>query len=254
MLGIVIGVSTVIAMVSLIAGFNNSVTASFESFGATLVQFQKFDPQFGPGDGPRPRDAPAQGPDLRRRPRDEGALPVDALGLAGALLVPGQQRRRGRRRSTIDGEEANPDTIVGVVDDYLDANSKQTGEGRFVNETDVRRSADVIVIGFDIADAIFPFVDPIGKWVQFGGRRYEVVGVMEEQGSTMFESTDAHVYLPITTFDQAFPWVEKDGNRRQHRDRAEGPAADRAGRRRGHERPARCAAVCRSTSRTTSAS
>ena len=44
-LGIVIGVSTVIAMVSLIAGFNNSVTASFESFGATLVQFQKYDPQ-----------------------------------------------------------------------------------------------------------------------------------------------------------------------------------------------------------------
>jgi len=49
-LGIVIGVTTVIAMVSIIEGFNNNVIKSFQSFGATLVQFQKFDPQFGPGD------------------------------------------------------------------------------------------------------------------------------------------------------------------------------------------------------------
>src|SRR5215210_2274057 len=48
-LGIVIGVTTVIAMVSIIEGFNNNVIKSFESFGSTLVQFQKFDPQFGPG-------------------------------------------------------------------------------------------------------------------------------------------------------------------------------------------------------------
>src|SRR6186997_2827301 len=52
-LGIVIGVATVISMVSLVQGFNNSVTSSFEAFGATLVQFQRFDPQLGPGGGRR---------------------------------------------------------------------------------------------------------------------------------------------------------------------------------------------------------
>ena len=210
-LGIVIGVSTVIAMVSLIAGFNNSVTASFESFGATLVQFQKFDPQFGPGDG---RD-----PEMRlRKPLTyEDAIALKELCPSMRSVSPERYWFPGNNGGAVptvnyEGEEANPDTIVGVIYDYLDANSKQTGEGRFINETDVKRSADVIVIGFDIADAIFPFVDPIGKWVQFGGRRYEVVGVMEEQGATMFESTDAHVYLPITTFDKAFPWVKKEGN------------------------------------------
>ncbi len=210
-LGIVIGVSTVIAMVSLIAGFNNSVTASFESFGATLVQFQKFDPQFGPGDG---RD-----PEMRnRKPLTyEDAIALKALCPSMRSVSPERYWFPGNNGSSAptvnyEGEEANPDTIVGTIYDYLDANSKQTGEGRFINETDVRRSADVIVIGYDIADAIFPFVDPIGKWVQFAGRRYEVIGVMEAQGSTMFESTDAHVYLPITTFDQAFPWVQKEGN------------------------------------------
>src|SRR5512140_1512748 len=54
-IGIVIGVATVIAMVSIIEGFNNSVIKSFQSFGATLVQFQQFDPQFGPGNGDPPQ-------------------------------------------------------------------------------------------------------------------------------------------------------------------------------------------------------
>ena len=49
LLGIVIGVATVIGMVSVIVGFNNNVIGNFERFGSTLVQFQKFDPRFGPG-------------------------------------------------------------------------------------------------------------------------------------------------------------------------------------------------------------
>ncbi len=209
-LGIVIGVSTVIAMVSLIAGFNNSVTASFESFGATLVQFQRFDPQFGPGHGGRD-------PEMRLRKvlTYEDALALKELCPSMRSVSPERYWFPGNSAGAAptvnyEGQEATPDTIAGVVADYLDANSKQTGEGRFINDTDVRRSADVIVIGYDIADALFPFVDPIGKRVLFGGRRYEVVGVMEEQGSTMFESTDAHVYLPFSTFDQAFPWVKDE--------------------------------------------
>src|SRR4028119_163178 len=49
-LGIVIGVTTVISMVSIIEGFNNNIVENFQSFGATLVQFQKYDPRFGPGE------------------------------------------------------------------------------------------------------------------------------------------------------------------------------------------------------------
>ena len=48
-LGIVVGVATVIAMVSIVTGFNNNMIRNFQSFGATLVQFQKFEPRFGPG-------------------------------------------------------------------------------------------------------------------------------------------------------------------------------------------------------------
>ncbi|MEZ5313578.1 MAG: ABC transporter permease [Thermoanaerobaculia bacterium] len=206
-LGIVIGVATVISMVSLIQGFNNNVTASFESFGATLVQFQRFDPQFGPGGNRRDEEQR-----LRKVLTYEDALAIKEQSKSIRAVSPerywfpggGQQRAPEVKYA---GREANADTIAGVVPDYLDANSKQVGEGRFITAQDVRRSAQVCVIGFAIADTLFPFVDPIGKWIEFDGRRYEVVGVMEEQGSTFFESTDSHFYLP-STFDAAFPWVK----------------------------------------------
>src|SRR5713226_5615147 len=51
-LEIVVGVATVIAMVSIVTGFNNSMVRNFQSFGATLVQFQKYEPRFGPGRRP----------------------------------------------------------------------------------------------------------------------------------------------------------------------------------------------------------
>ena len=93
-LGIVVGVTTVIAMVSLIAGFNNNVIGDLQAFGATLVSSRSTS-RVRPRRRPRPRDAPPEAADLRGRHRVEGALPLDAVGVAGALLVSGQQRRLG---------------------------------------------------------------------------------------------------------------------------------------------------------------
>ncbi len=209
-LGIVIGVATVIAMVSMIEGFNRGVTASFESFGATLVQFQKYDPQFGPGDGHRDEE-------MRQRKNltYEDAMALRELCPSMRSVSPERYWFPGHSADQtplvlFEGREATPDTIAGVTSHYPDANFKQVAEGRFITEADERRSADVIVLGFALADALFPFLDPIGRQVTFAGRRYTVIGVMEEQGSTMFESTDSHVYLPFSTFDDTFPWVKKD--------------------------------------------
>src|SRR5207244_3002632 len=69
----------------------------------------------------------------------------------------------------------------------------------------------VVVIGSNIAEALFARRDPIGKEVTVRGRKYTVVGVMEKQGSqSFFETVDSHAYLPITTFDNHFPWIKRD--------------------------------------------
>ncbi|HEV7921035.1 MAG TPA: ABC transporter permease, partial [Thermoanaerobaculia bacterium] len=110
-LGIVIGVATVIAMVSLIVGFNNSVTSSFQSFGATLVQFQKFDPRFGPG----------QRSDEERNRKNltyDDALAMKRLCPSMAAVSPERYWfADGGAAPTItfNGTEATPDTVGGVT-------------------------------------------------------------------------------------------------------------------------------------------
>ncbi|MDP9190887.1 MAG: ABC transporter permease [Acidobacteriota bacterium] len=205
-LGIVIGVTTVIAMVSIIEGFNNSVVKSFQSFGATLVQFQKFDPRFGPGD----RDESQR---QRKNLTHEDAIALKELSPSMLAVSPERYTWPGEGPSIdvlYESKEASPDTLIGTTEDYPIANNHVVGEGRFFNEGDVRRSAAVTVIGFTIAEALFPHSDPLAKTVTIAGRKYMVIGVMEKQGQSMFESTDSHAYLPLSTFDSHFPQVKRE--------------------------------------------
>jgi len=205
-LGIVIGVTTVIAMVSIIVGFNNSVVHDFQAFGATLVQFQKFDPQFGPGNS-----------DESQRTR-KNLTYEDAIALKqqcpSMLAVSPERYWFGGDGASLDviykGQQATPDTFGGVNQDYCVANNHYVAEGRFISDGDVRSNATVTVIGSGIADTLFARADPIGKEVTVGGRKFTVIGVMEKQGATFFESTDSHIFIPITTFDAHFPSVKKN--------------------------------------------
>jgi putative ABC transport system permease protein len=206
-LGIVIGVATVISMVSIIEGFNNNVISNFQSFGATLVQFQKWDPQFGPGN----RD-PSQA--QRKNLTYEDAVALKRL--VPSMLAVSPERYWFFDGSTpvpdivYRGEVATPDTLIGVTGDYPVANNHYIGEGRFITESDITRSAPSLVIGHSLAETLFPRTDAIGKDVTISGRKYIVVGVMERQGpATFFESVDSHAYLPISTFDGHFPWIKR---------------------------------------------
>ncbi|HEX6088175.1 MAG TPA: ABC transporter permease [Thermoanaerobaculia bacterium] len=204
-LGIVIGVTTVISMVSLIEGFSNQVEGNFQAFGATLVQFQKYDPRFGPGE----RDESER---QRKNLTYEDAIALKAQ--CPSMLAVSPERYMYPGEVSIDvhygAKQSSPDVLIGTTDDYPIANNHFVGEGRFLSDGDVRRSAPVVVIGFEVAKALFPMSDPIGKIVTIVGRKYMVVGVMEKQGSSMFESTDLHVYLPLTTFDSHFPDIKRE--------------------------------------------
>jgi putative ABC transport system permease protein len=205
-LGIVIGVTTVIAMVSIIEGFNNNIIKNFQAFGATLVQFQKYDPQFGPGER---EESQRQ----RKNLTYEDALAMRRL-CPSMLAVSPERYTFAGEGPTIDviyeGKEATPDMLAGVTEAYPIANNHYAGDGRFIGEGDVDRAANVIVVGHNIADALFPFRDPIGRTVAMAGRKYVVIGVLEKQGATMFESTDSHIYIPITTFDSHFPEIKRE--------------------------------------------
>ena len=204
LLGVVAGVATVIMMVSFVVGFNNRVAAAFTTFGTHLVQFQKFEPRFGPGGIPE---------DERNR-RDltyEDALAlkrlstlVDAVSTERWLFqVP--TVRAGRA-------EANNPVIVGTNPDYAPANSHFVDDGRFLSDADLKHSARVCVIGPDVVEALFALRDPIDQELTLGGVAYRVVGVFERKGNLLGAgSNDNYIAIPITAFDDQFPQVKNGG-------------------------------------------
>ena len=206
-LGIVVGVATVIAMVSIVTGFNNSMIRNFQSFGATLVMFQKYEPRFGPG-GPQPEG------ELRRK----DLTLEDAAALRAA--VP-EMRAVSPQRYLWDNTdfhakhrdaEVRSPRVWGVMQDYPVATNRFVAEGRFITDTDVEHAADVVVIGDEIRERLFPREDPINKRVQLGHDNYLVVGVLEKKGKMFGESNDNMLFIPITTFDRRFPWIKTGGS------------------------------------------
>ena len=76
--------------------------------------------------------------------------------------------------------------------------------GRMVNENDEENRSQVGVIGTDIVDNLFPTVDPLGKEIRVEGEVYRVIGVGKKQGTTLGQSRDNYVAIPITTYLKQF--------------------------------------------------
>jgi len=204
-LGIVVGVATVIAMVSIVTGFNNNVIGNLQAFGANRIEFQKYEDRFGGG---------PTADEVKHRPNltmDDVKAMREAMPDAAAVtgLV-----------GTFDSEihvkngslEANNPYVLGVDQQYPEGTAYTVGHGRFFTPLEVDHSALETVIGSDVKDAIFPSEDPIGKVITLNGLRYTVVGVLDKKGEQFGWSPDNKVLLPYGTFEKQFGFVvRKEG-------------------------------------------
>ncbi len=203
-LGIVVGVATVIAMVSIVTGFNNNMVRNFQSFGATLVQFQKFEARFGPGH----RDS------SERRRKDLHY--EDAVALKESIpemRAVSPERYLWNTDVSVkyrDNETTTP-VVAGVNQDYPIANNHYVGYGRFITETDFIHSSSVAVIGEDVRSILFPREDPLEKIVNFNGEDFVIVGVLEKKGNAFGGSNDNFFLIPFSTFDRKFPQIKNSG-------------------------------------------
>src|SRR5215470_5088805 len=200
-LGIVVGVATVIAMVSIVTGFNNNMIRNFQSFGATLVQFQKFEARFGPGHRP---------PEERNR---KDLTYEDAVALkqqVPEMRAVSPERYLWNTDVSVryrDSETTTP-TVAGVTADYPLANNHFVDYGRFITETDFEHSAPVAVIGDDVSRALFSREDPLNKWVTLNGTPYLVIGVLEKKAGFMGGSNNNFFLIPFSAFDRQFAWIK----------------------------------------------
>ena len=202
-LGIVVGVATVIAMVSIVTGFNNNMIRNFQSFGATLVQFQKFENRFGSGGG---EDWEAQ-----RRRKDltlEDAFALKASIPEMRAVSPERYLWRTDVHVKYRDAETTTPVVAGVTADYSMANNHFVGYGRFLTESDFQHASPVAVIGEDVREVLFAREDPLGKTVDFNGLQYVVVGVLEKKGRMLGHSNDNFFLIPLTAFDHQFPFIK----------------------------------------------
>jgi putative ABC transport system permease protein len=200
-LGIVIGVATVIVMVSLIQGFNEQFIASFRQFGATLVQFQIREADFG---GP-PREEERIRPVLTL----DDARAIQRYAWSIRYVSPERWQFQGievRWR----GERAEGATVGGVTHWYPDANSHYVQQGRFFTEGEDRHAAQVAVIGKGVVEALFPRIDPLGRQVEINGRPFRVIGVFEDKGGFLDNGgANLQMAIPMGAFDRIWPEAQK---------------------------------------------
>jgi putative ABC transport system permease protein len=200
--GIVIGVWTVIAMVALVTGFNRSTMDAFSSFGTTLVQFQKYEPRFF-GGGHRP-------PEEERNRKDLTIEDAEAIArLAPSIAAVSPERYLwGTTKVKGNGKEANSPTVSGGNQNYLVCNNWTMQDGRNITEVDVQHFTDVAVVGYDVVKSLYEGKDPLGQPITINGRRVQIIGVLEKKGSQMGGSPDNFILIPISTFDIYFPQIK----------------------------------------------
>ena len=188
LLGIVIGVMTVITVISFISGLNSFVEEEVFNLGADVFVVNRTPPvAINEEDWIAARK--------RKNLYLEDAEAVRDLctecTAVGAQLTAGARVKSGRE--FVDGTQ-----IKGLTPEIPAILGENLASGRAINDYDVRHSRFVSVIGTDIVDNLFPFVDPIGKKIRVNGREFEIVGIGEKLGSIVGQSRDNWVQIPIT--------------------------------------------------------
>jgi len=194
LLGIVIGASTVVAMMGLVEGFRLRVNSDLEGLGAGSFQVQKWPVTFGHVDRAK-----------YNRRRDLTREQGEALrSLPHVAHVSIEAYHNGRPEKIATRERATrPNVSVGGGNpDYQYANAVTIAEGRFFNDVDVTMGGLVAVIGADVADLLFPGESPVGKEIRLRSTPFTVVGVAERRGATLGQSQDNWVIVPIDPYNR----------------------------------------------------
>jgi putative ABC transport system permease protein len=194
-LGVTVGVVTVIFMVSIIQGLNKAFAQQIEALGSNAIWATKFDPSFGH----QPTSEELHRKDLTLE--DAEAIRNEAPSVLSVSPI------HRKIAETVRYAEKQSDTpiVIGVTPYYEFTQSSYVGRGRFITDTDMRERTNICVLGKDLVKALFPYEEPIDKELKINGKPFKVVGIMEPLGNFLGQSRDNTAFIPITTFDKYYP-------------------------------------------------
>ena len=192
-LGIVIGITTVTILQTAIEGINRAFEKSIAAVGADVIYVQKFE-WFGKEDW-----------EVYRNRRDINWQDYEyfADNIQGAESVSpsvGTQAAITYKDFTSDAT-----FIIGTTDEYQHTTGMNVADGRFFTKRESDGGWPICVIGYDIREALFAGVDPIGKTIQVAGHNFKVIGTYDKMGSMLgLFSLDNRIIIPINKFFKMF--------------------------------------------------
>jgi putative ABC transport system permease protein len=195
LLGIVIGVTTVVSMMALIEGLKNQVNEQMSELGSDCFQVQRL--PFGQGS--------LSTAELARRPRF-GYPDLDAIRLQPSVATAaGEDSKGGQKASTSERESRANVNVWAGTPEYFATNAVSLDSGRPFTDTEFMDRRNVAVIGADLADTLWPGVSPLGREFRLLGRTFQVIGTLKRRGGFLGGgSQDNQAMIPLSTFGVMF--------------------------------------------------
>ena len=206
MVGITIGVFSVISVMTAIGALQSSIEGGISFLGSNIFQFAKYPVSGGQGG--------------RNQDKYENRRNISyAQATRYQTLMEGRAREiclktfDFRGQAVYKGEKTPPNlTVAGSNESFLVANSYTLGYGRNITAEDVDLSRSVAVIGKTLEKHLFPHESPIGKVMKLSGHPFTVIGVLGEKGTAFGQSQDDICVIPITRFFENFGSAKRSVN------------------------------------------
>jgi putative ABC transport system permease protein len=206
MMGITIGVFSVISVMTAIGALQTSIESGISFLGSNIFQFAKYPVNGGAG------GRNAQKYENRRNVTYAQALRYHSLmeGVAREICL---KTFDFKGQAIYNGEKTPPSlTLAGSNKSFLTANSYTLAYGRNITDEDVDLARSVVVIGKTTEKYLFPHESPIGKVIKLSGHAVTIIGVLAEKGTAFGQSQDDICVIPITRFFENFGSAKRSVN------------------------------------------
>lgn len=196
-LGIVIGIASVIAMVSIGQGVGGQIQSSIEGLGSNLLTIM-------PGTIQPGRGIVSSGRGSAQTLKNEDIEVIERV--EGVASVSPEFSRRFQVLSPI-GNNTNT-TIIGVSEKYQEVHNTTVENGSFINSSNVSSMSRVAVLGPSVATDLFGEDDPIGKNIRINKINFKVVGVLTAKGGSGFSNPDDTIFVPVSSMQKVLAGVD----------------------------------------------
>lgn len=194
LLGMIVGVTAFVVVVSLIEGFNRYVDEKIAGIGAKSFTIQRFNPL----EDFKDTDTIAA---AQRRNKDMTLADYEYLKERATLIGKIGAKARGTRSEVKRGDEVLEDVFVsGATANCVDIENRDVAEGRFIAEPEDDGAARVAYIGADVANKLFPSGNSVGQQISIRGLPYRVIGVEVARGTVFGIPQDTFIIVPLKTY------------------------------------------------------